>query len=374
MTTEPFDLGDCLRVSPTDGDRLAGASEQERQAVAGRLAELVRAEKNRDRLAEVVAYAAVHPQALVRLAVLQGLAEPDAHTDFLAWCLLDPDDMVVEAALGRITNNGIRVPAVLRSLLDRVGRDRVVASALARHAATAVERRMAELSLDLLSQPWAEDVLAELPAPVAGTELESRATTDGMLLIDARFSPAAGDTAAAFYLDKQLVSTVEYAKFLSAVDLAGHLYCHADEPVRKDHRPSRLVEADPSRDSDPVTGVDWYDACAFAAWAGKRLPSEAELEAACSLSPDGRLRDLEGPLWQWTDRRYIDRRAVDPRHGTREAYDMLGDWSAEVAVRGGRPSEPARSGGSLLRGRALLNRRSSEIGFRCALSLAEPER
>lgn len=84
----------------------------------------------------------------------------------------------------------------------------------------------------------------------------------------------------AYYIDRTPVTIAEYGRFIAAT---GHA------------KPKILFPKGWPHDYElhPIHGVSWYDARDYAAWAGKRLPSEAEWEKAAS--------------WDWanaTKRRY----------------------------------------------------------------------
>jgi dimethylhistidine N-methyltransferase len=95
----------------------------------------------------------------------------------------------------------------------------------------------------------------------------------------------------------------------------------------------------------PVVHVSYYEADAFARWAGARLPSEAEWEtvAMSSAGPDhgalrlhprgatpppvsGAMRQLYGEVWQWTSSAYL------PYPGFRTLDGVAGEYNGKFMV------------------------------------------
>ncbi len=73
----------------------------------------------------------------------------------------------------------------------------------------------------------------------------------------------------------------------------------------------------------PVTHISYYEADAFARFAGKHLPSEAEWEVAAAA---GALADAFGIAWQWTRSAYL------PYPGYRAAEGALGEYNGKFMV------------------------------------------
>lgn len=80
----------------------------------------------------------------------------------------------------------------------------------------------------------------------------------------------------AFYMDKYEVTNEQYKKF---VEETGY------------RRPSCWNDARFNQPNQPVVGIGWDDAVAYAKWDGKRLPTEAEWEKAA--------RGTDKRLWPW---------------------------------------------------------------------------
>ena len=184
-------------------------------------------------------------------------------------------------------------------------------------------------------------------------------------------------TVESFYMDAHEVTIAQYKVFADATA----------RPLPPFWQP----ELD--KPDEPVAGVSWYDAQAYAAWAGKRLPTEAEWEYAARGGTSGQkyfwgdtpdrsfanygsfgivqvkkfapnqygLHDMAGNVWEWCSDWYgADFYAVSP------AAHVTGPVAGVLKVlRGGAwycgPDEVRTAN----RFYASPDARSFNVGFRC---------
>jgi hypothetical protein len=101
-------------------------------------------------------------------------------------------------------------------------------------------------------------------------------------------------------MDQFPVTVGQYKRFLDAADRHGSArWDHGDMPAghthqpRPDQLPALAYYADPAYDDHPAVAVTWWSAYAYAQYAGKRLPTSLEWEAAG--------RGFDGRLFPWGD-------------------------------------------------------------------------
>ncbi len=118
---------------------------------------------------------------------------------------------------------------------------------------------------------------------------------------------------------------------------------------------SGLREIDPD---ETLVHVSFYEACAYAQWCGRRLPTEAEWEVAATDQPPighfadagrfhpGRagtgngLKQLYGDVWEWTATCYASYPGFKPAAGAIGEYN--GKFMAnQIVLRGGSCATPA---------------------------------
>ncbi len=250
------------------------------------------------------------------------------------------------------------------------------------------------LYLLILMTPWT--VMGEPPEGMvlipAG---EFTMGTDDPQTPDAQ-SPARKVDVDAFYIDKHEVTNAQFQEFILADGYKTRKYWTKDGwnfiqkkrviyvyPTQETYRieeplgfGNNIVSTDPDH---PVIGVSWYEAAAYAKWAGKRLPTVAEWEKAA--------RGTDARIYPWGNKFDFSKLKYFPHHeklssvgsypegaspyGVLDMAGSVAEWCADSdkekkIVRGG--------GWHSLRFQLRCTYRETEppiyrhytIGFRCA--------
>ena len=139
-----------------------------------------------------------------------------------------------------------------------------------------------------------------------------------------------------FDISNRLVTCGEYADFIEAGGYREPLLWLSDGwaavQAQGWQRPAYWLESgsvfglhgvQPMDRDAPVMQLSFYEACAFAEWAGARLPTEFEWEAACGLPGFTQAADQ---AWQWTRSSYA------PYPGFRPAVGVVAEYNGKFMV------------------------------------------
>jgi iron(II)-dependent oxidoreductase len=208
-----------------------------------------------------------------------------------------------------------------------------------------------------------------------------------------------------FYIDRNLITVVEFATFVQArgpTGPQGEMYLDVHDPDTRIRQRDGVWLPDSGFELHPAGEVSWYGALAYCQWRQKRLPSEAEWEKA-ARGTDGRLYpwgndppqpdrvffgafrghtvpvgqyprgaspygvlDMAGQVWEWTTSVYQPY-PYDPQDG-REHLAV----AAPRVARGGSSVSPAERRTATAREMISPVRQATGhayIGFRCVKPL-----
>lgn len=407
---------------------------------------------------ELCALAATHPNAVVRQSVLESVesfvATHPAARDLVLWLLGDDEDFVVFSA-ARIAGRN-RIGAAYEELVHISGPAEIGLFRSTKPVgigAAIVSKAMAQIlgAEDRAARMECEREYASTGQLPPGTALDEHwdydpenlphPVPDGMVLIPAsEFIAGIGmddiihplydvDDAVPrqarylpdFLIDRYPVTNRQYDEWADSQLAAEHVLCHPDEPADKDHRRGLIGDVRFGADH-PAVGVDWFDAYAYLAHLGKRLPTELEWEKAArgengarypwgdEFDPDAvrwfgvafcppqslehwrdtlstfdektpevttvpigsydknvsgyGVADLVGNCWEWTDTNFFTRDRMQPMISGRPRTEWATAEETSVVIRGGAWTSMGEELMAFFRGKDLFTDRHNEIGFR----------
>ena len=199
-------------------------------------------------------------------------------------------------------------------------------------------------SSDLLNRPGAAPALDWLDMPGGVASVGCDAGNGSEFSFDNE-SPRHDVLLTPYQLANRLATCGEYADFIAdggyheprlwlsegwaAVQAGGWrapaywVSSQADDAAPQDWQVFGLHGLLPMNAADPVCQLSFYEAAAFAEWAGARLPTEFEWEAA-ALRPG--IAQAQGFAWQWT------RSSYDPYPGYHPQAGAIGEYNGKFMV------------------------------------------
>jgi len=244
------------------------------------------------------------------------------------------------------------------------------------------------------------------PTPVSATD-DMVLIADGEFLMGSNYgdhneTPIHKVYLAAFYIDKYEVTNLQFSQFLNEKgnqEEGGVAWLDtSDEDCLIEYRNGKY-QPKSGYENHPVIEVSWFGARAYAEWAGKRFPTEAEWEKAArgglvgkkypwgdnidsskanydenvgQTTPVGRyppnnygLYDMGGNVWEWVSDWYDE----DYYSSSNSYRNPQGpNYGSERVIRGAGWSYDARYLRCASRSYVHPDNTSNHLGFRCAKS------